>query len=51
MGSLSLITVPHEESDLAALREDVGRRSRQLVRERMLADPALAKKVAQILAE
>src|SRR5262245_40199950 len=39
MGSISLIAVPHEESDLAALRGDITRRSRELVRERMQADP------------
>jgi len=51
MGSVSLIAVPHEESDLATLRDDNARRGRELARQRMMADPGLAKKVAQILAE
>jgi mono/diheme cytochrome c family protein len=51
MGSISLIAVPHEESDLKALREDITRRSREMVRERMRTDPALALKVQRILAE
>jgi mono/diheme cytochrome c family protein len=51
MGSISLIAVPHEETDLSALRRDLARRSRQLARERMEADPVLAQKVARILSE
>jgi len=51
MGSVSLIAVAHEESDLATLREDVSRRNRELARSRMQADPALAKKVAEMLSE
>ncbi len=51
MGSISLVAVPHEESDLATLQQDLVHRSRQLARERMRDDPALAKKVAKILAE
>jgi len=51
MGSISLIAVAHEESDLATLREDVSRRNRELARSRMQADPALAKKVAEMLGE
>ena len=51
MGSISLIAVPHQESDLGALRGDVARRQRELVRERMREDPALARKVAQLLSE
>jgi hypothetical protein len=51
MGSVSLIAVPHEESDLPSLRDDLENRSRQLARERMKADPALARKVMRILAE
>lgn len=51
MGSISLIAVPHDESDLPALRGDVARRGRLLAREKIQADPALAKKVAKILAE
>ena len=51
IGSVSLIAVPHRESELGALRGDVARRQRELVRECMRADPALARKVAQLLAE
>ena len=51
MGSISLIAVPHEESDLATLREDLAQRAHQLAREKMRADPVLARKVRQILAE
>ena len=51
MGSISLIAVPHEESNLTALQEDMAKRRNELVRARMQADPSLARKVAQILAE
>ncbi len=51
MGSISLIAVPHEESDLEALQGDVARRRNELVQRRMQADPALAGKVAKLLAE
>jgi hypothetical protein len=51
MGSISLFLVPQVESDLAALQEDIKRRGNDLARSRMRADPALAKKVAQLLAE
>jgi hypothetical protein len=51
MGSISLMAVPHYESDLDILRQDIHRRSRSLALERMQADPALQKKVAQLLAE
>ena len=51
LGSISLMAVPHEESDLGTLQGDLSRRSRQLAKDRMQSDPALARKVAQILAE
>jgi hypothetical protein len=51
MGSISLIAVPHDESDLATFRADISQREKKLVRERMQADPVLAKKVRQILSE
>ena len=51
LGSISLMAVPHEESDLGTLQGDLSRRSRQLAQDRMQSDPALARKVAQILAE
>jgi hypothetical protein len=51
MGSISLIAVPHEESNIAELREDLTRRRNTLALSRMRADPALARKVQQLLAE
>src|SRR3989442_12459232 len=51
MGSISLIAVPHEESDLAALQSGVMQHRNELVRERMRSDPTLAKKVARLLSE
>ena len=51
MGSISLIAVPHSESDLPVLRKDIATRGRQLARDRMRSDPELAAKVARILAE
>src|SRR5437899_9740317 len=51
MGSISLIAVPHQESDLGTLQGDLSRRRNQLARSRMQADPALAKKVAKLLAD
>ena len=51
LGSISLMAVQHEESDLGTLQGDLSRRSRQLAKDRMQSDPALARKVAQILAE
>jgi len=51
IGSISLIAVPHEESDLAALQSGVMQHRNELVRERMRSDPTLAKKVARLLAE
>jgi hypothetical protein len=51
MGSISLIAVPHEQKDLQTLQKDISQRSRTVAGERMRADPALARKVAQILGE
>ncbi|HEX5222281.1 MAG TPA: hypothetical protein VFZ59_22200 [Verrucomicrobiae bacterium] len=51
MGSISLIAVAHEESDLATLQNDVKQRGRDIAREQMRKDPVLAKKVMQMLAE
>jgi hypothetical protein len=51
MGSVSLIAVPHEESDLATLQGDITRRAKELARERMRSDPETARKVARLLAE
>ena len=51
MGSIGLMVVPHEESDFAALQGDITRHRNELARERMQAEPALARKVARLLAE
>jgi len=51
MGSISLMAVPHEESDFAALHEDTNRHRNELARTRMRADPAFARKIAQFLGE
>ena len=51
MGSISLIAVAHEESERAALQGDIAQRQREFVRKRMEADPELAKRIAQLLAE
>jgi hypothetical protein len=51
MGSVSLIAVPHVQSDLATLQEDVARRARELARKRIMEDPGLGQKVARLLAE
>lgn len=51
MGSISLIAVPHEQSDHATLQGDLDRRRRELAISRMQADPALAARLKQLLAE
>jgi mono/diheme cytochrome c family protein len=51
MGSIGLIVVPHEESDLKTLRGDIERRQLSLAVERMRADPALARRVREFLAQ
>jgi hypothetical protein len=51
MGSISLIAVPHEESDFATLQGDITHRTKEFVRERMRTDPDTAKKVAKLLSE
>lgn len=51
MGSVSLIVVPHLESDLPALKSDLKMRERELARMKMKSDPALALKVMLLLAE
>ena len=51
MGSISLIAVPHVESDLETIRRDVATRDRTLALEKMGADPELAKKVKRMLAD
>jgi hypothetical protein len=50
MGSVSLIAVARQESDLPTLQESLGERRRQLARTRMREDPLFAAKVARLLA-
>ncbi len=51
MGTISLIAVAHNESDLPALRGDIAQHARVIARDRLRADPEFAKKVAKILGE
>jgi mono/diheme cytochrome c family protein len=51
MGSISLIAVPHVQSDFEMLRRDIATRDRSIARDKMAADPVLAKKVMRLLAE
>jgi len=51
MGSISLIAVAHEQSDFPTLQEDLARRRNELARARMKEDPALARKVMQMLGQ
>jgi hypothetical protein len=51
MGSISLITVAHEQQDYSTLQQDLNRRRNELARSRMQADPVLARKVMQLLGE
>jgi hypothetical protein len=51
MGSISLVAVPHRELDIFRLQTDLNQRRRTLAREKMASDPALARKVAALLAE
>lgn len=51
MGSISLITVAHKEADLAELREDLKNHRNLAVRKGLRENPALAKKIQQILSE
>jgi hypothetical protein len=51
MGSISLIAVAKEESEFAELQADLAKRRNDLARSKMREDPALARKVAQLLAE
>ncbi len=51
MGSISLSAVPHDEADLATLNRDGEIRAKRVAHERMMADPKLARKVMQMMAE
>ena len=48
---LMLPLLSERQDDLPALQADMEQRSRLMARERMLAEPGLARKVAQILSE
>jgi hypothetical protein len=45
MGSVTLMAVPHEESDLTALRADVPKHRRQTARKRLLGNTRKAGRV------
>ncbi|HWF08469.1 MAG TPA: hypothetical protein VG297_08390, partial [Bryobacteraceae bacterium] len=49
MGSLTLVGVPHDETDLPVLRADLLKHRNQMARARYIADPSLRKKVAELL--
>lgn len=51
MGSLTLVGVPRDEADLPALRQDILLHRNQMARARMMADPDLRKKIAELLAQ
>jgi hypothetical protein len=51
MGSVSLVGVPHEESDLVALRLDILKHRNLAVREGIRKDPALRARIADLLAQ
>ncbi|MEP6714391.1 MAG: hypothetical protein ABJC09_02380 [Terriglobia bacterium] len=51
MGSVTLITVPHEQSDLKTLQDDRDRRVRDVARDAMMKDPALMRKVRALQAQ
>jgi hypothetical protein len=51
MGSITLITVPHEQSELKTLQADTGKRRSDVARAAMMSDPALAAKVKALMAQ
>jgi hypothetical protein len=51
MGSLSLLAVTQVKSDLPVLNMELGARALKLAHEKMSADPVLAKKVREMMAE
>jgi hypothetical protein len=51
MGSVTLVAVPHVESDLAALRQDLLKHRSEMARDRMMRDPELRAKVRELLAQ
>jgi hypothetical protein len=51
MGSITLLGVAHEESELPTLKRDVNLHQREIVRSRMVSDPALAKRIKEMFGE
>ncbi len=52
MGSITLVVVPHQQSDYATIRSELATRKRELAPlQNAGSDPALARKVAQLLSE
>jgi hypothetical protein len=51
MGSVTLIAVPREESDLGTLRADLERRRKEIVQDRLRSEPGLALKIQRLLAD
>lgn len=51
MGSVSLACVPHDEADLAALRQDLARHRSEMARARLRTDPWLRAKLKELLAQ
>lgn len=51
MGSVSLLTVAHEESQLETLRGDIDQHRKEIVRTRLRNDPALAVKIKELLGQ
>ncbi|HLX68641.1 MAG TPA: hypothetical protein VKV04_03345 [Verrucomicrobiae bacterium] len=49
MGSISLIAVAHDESQLSTLREDIRKHEKQVVRDGLRADPTLQAKINKLL--
>jgi hypothetical protein len=51
MGSISLIAVAHKQSDLAELQEELKKHRNEAVRNGLRGNPALAKKIKELLSE
>jgi hypothetical protein len=51
MGSVSLIGVPHDESDLKTLQTELRSRTTDMARERVMTDPAFGAKLRALMAQ
>lgn len=49
MGMVNLIAVPHEKDDITILRKDYGNHQREVMTDRMKADPSFAKKLQTLM--